>query len=143
MPSQTIQVVSAILYQREQFLMQLRENISGILYPGCWVFFGGHMELNETPEQAIHRELLEEIGYLPPKLTYFGCYSNSKIIGYVFHGLLTVEFNQLVLGEGWDMALLTLEQIRAGFAYSEKAGQMRPLGIPHHRILWDFLKTWE
>jgi hypothetical protein len=51
-----------------------------------------------------------------------------------------VELNQLVLGEGWDMGLLTLEEIKAGERYSEKAGQVRPLGRPHQQILLDFIQ---
>jgi hypothetical protein len=51
-----------------------------------------------------------------------------------------VELNQLVLGEGWDMGLLTPDQIKAGSCYSAKAGQVRPLGRPHQQILLDFLE---
>jgi hypothetical protein len=62
------------------------------------------------------------------------------VIRHVFHAPLTVELHQLVLGEGWDMGLLTPEQIKAGECYSEKAGQVRPLGRPHQQILLDFLE---
>jgi hypothetical protein len=64
------------------------------------------------------------------------------VIRHVFHAPLTVELNQLVLKEGWDMGLLTPEEIRAGERYSENAGQVRPLGRPHQQILLDFLKRW-
>ena len=33
--------------------------------PGTWCFPGGHIEQNETPEQAAVREAIEEIGHLP------------------------------------------------------------------------------
>jgi 8-oxo-dGTP diphosphatase len=94
--------------------MQLRDNIPGIIYPGCWAFFGGHIDPGETPEEAVKRELLEEISYTPPLgirvWLLFRFTSDSPC----FPRPLTVELNQLVLKEGWDMGLLTPEEIRAG-----------------------------
>lgn len=140
MNSQQAEVAIAIIYTKDQFLMQLRDNIPGIIYPGCWGFFGGHIDPGETPEQSVNRELLEEINYLPPQLSLFHCYSDADVIRHVFHAPLTVGLEQLVLGEGWDMGLLTIEDIRAGECYSQKADQVRPLGRPHQQILLDFIE---
>lgn len=140
MNSNPAEVAIAILYRQDRFLMQLRDNIPSIIYPGHWAFFGGHIDPGETPEEALMRELLEEIGYIPPFVSEFRCYSDSQVIRHVFHAPLTVELNQLVLGEGWDMGLLTPEEIKAGERYSEKADQVRPIGRPHQQILLDFLE---
>lgn len=140
MNTKPAEVAIAILYRQDQFLMQLRDNIPTIIYPGYWAFFGGHLDPGETPEEAVKRELLEEIGYTPPFISPFRCYCDSEVIRHVFHAPLTVELNQLVLTEGWDMGLLTPEHIKTGSCYSEKAGQERPLGRPHQQILLDFLK---
>jgi 8-oxo-dGTP pyrophosphatase MutT (NUDIX family) len=140
MNGERVEVAIAILHTPDQFLMQLRDNIPGIMYPGYWGFFGGHIDPGETPEAAVKRELLEEINYAPPLVSEFRCYSNSQVIRHVFHAPLTVELDQLVLGEGWDMGLVTPDEIRAGEFYSEKAGQVRPLGPPHQQILLDFLE---
>jgi 8-oxo-dGTP pyrophosphatase MutT (NUDIX family) len=140
MNNKQIEVAIAILHTSDRFLMQLRDNIPGIIYPGCWGFFGGHIDPGETPEAAVKRELLEEISYTPPSVTQFRRYADAQVIRHVFHAPLTVELNQLVLGEGWDMGLLTPEQIKAGECYSDKAGQVRPLGRPHQQILLDFLE---
>ncbi|MBW4492645.1 MAG: NUDIX hydrolase [Oscillatoria princeps RMCB-10] len=141
MSESSIHVAIAILYRDGKFLLQLRDNIPGILYPGHWAFFGGHMEPDETPEVAVQRELLEEIGYAPPGMSKFGLYSDSSVVRHVFHGELDVELSQLVLGEGWDMDLLTPEEIRRGEGYSRKAGELRPLGLIHQQILLDFIKA--
>ncbi len=132
-------VAIAILYRQDQFLLQLRDNISGILYPGHWGLFGGHIEPGETPAVAVERELLEEIGYVPSMLSEFGCYSDSRVVRHVYHAPLAVELNQLVLNEGWDMGLLTPDQIRQGRSYSAKAAQVMPLVPPTQQILLDFI----
>ncbi|NDJ21856.1 NUDIX domain-containing protein [Nostoc sp. B(2019)] len=140
MNNQPVHVAIAILYQENKFLMQLRDNIPGILYPGYWGLFGGHIEPGETPDVAVKREILEEIGYTLPPFCEFGCYSDEKAVRHVFQAPLLVELNQLVLSEGWDMGLMTPEDIRQGNCYSQNAGEVRPLGRMHQRILLDFIE---
>jgi 8-oxo-dGTP diphosphatase len=135
-----VAVAIAILYRDGKFLMQLRDNIPTILYPGYWALFGGHIEPGETPEIAVKREILEEIGYdLPANFAFFGHYSDERVMRHVFHAPLEVEFNQLVLNEGWDMGLLIPEDIDKGVCYSQNAQEQRPLGPVHQRILQDFI----
>ncbi|MBW4520163.1 MAG: NUDIX hydrolase [Scytolyngbya sp. HA4215-MV1] len=136
-----VAVAIAILYRQGQLLLQLRDNIPGILYPGYWGLFGGHLEPGESPEVAMERELLEEIHYSPPHLTLFNSYRDDPIIRHVFYAPLTVEMDALQLSEGWDMGLFSLEDIRRGDRYSERANQVRPLGKPHQKILLEFFET--
>jgi 8-oxo-dGTP diphosphatase len=132
-------VAIAILHQGDRFLMQLRDDIPTIVYPGHWAFFGGHLDPGETHEIAIHRELMEEIGYDPPNLHHFCSYPNdSKVIRHVYQAPLTVDIAELQLNEGWDMGFLTLADIRQGGCYSPKAGRFCPLGQPHQAILLEF-----
>ncbi len=140
MNTKQVEVAIAILYHEDRLLMQLRDNIPSILYPGFWGLFGGHIEPGETPTEALKRELLEEISYSVPDPSFFGYYPEPHVLRHVFHAPLTVELNQLVLAEGWDMGLLTPEQIREGECYSDRAGQVRPLGPAHQQILLDFLE---
>lgn len=133
-----VHVAIAILYQNNQFLLQLRDNIPNIVYPGHWGLFGGHLEAGESAEVAVNRELLEEIGYMPSKLVKFGCYSDAKAIRHVYYAPLAVEINKLVLHEGWDMDFLTIDQIRQGSGYSIKAEGAYPLVPIVQRILIDF-----
>ncbi|RCJ41632.1 NUDIX hydrolase [Nostoc punctiforme NIES-2108] len=140
MNNQQVHVAIAILYQKNKFLMQLRDNIPGILYPGYWALFGGHIEPGETPDVAVKREILEEIGYDLSPFLEFGCYPNERVVRHVFHAPLLVELNQLVLNEGWDMALFTPENIRQGNCYSQNAGEVRPLGAMHQKIMLDFIE---
>ncbi len=136
-----VHVAIAILYHQGQFLLQLRDNIPGIVYPGHWGLFGGHLEPGETPAIALERELLEEISYVPPVLWEFDHYPSPRVIRHVYHGPLTVSVEDLVLKEGWDLGLWTPEEIRQGKRYSEQANQVRPLAHPPQQILLDFLDS--
>lgn len=46
--------------------------------PKVWVFPGGKMEKNETPEQTMKREVMEEVGVKVEKSTYLGIYTSEK-----------------------------------------------------------------
>lgn len=142
MNNQQVHVAVAILYREDKFLMQLRDNNPKILYPGYWALFGGHIEPGETPEVAVKREVLEEIGYtLPLTFSKFGCYPDERAFRHVFQAPLLVELEQLVLTEGWDMGLVSPEEIHRGRCYSSVAGEERPLGGVHQRIMLDFLES--
>jgi 8-oxo-dGTP pyrophosphatase MutT (NUDIX family) len=135
----TLQVAIAILYRQGQFLMQLRDDIPGIAYPGYWGFFGGHIEPDESPDVALRRELLEEIGYVTSEVNLFGYYPDPGVFRHVFAAPLTVEPDTLVLTEGWDLGMFTPDDIQRGKRYSQRAGQVQPIAPPHQRILLDFL----
>ncbi|MEM7553570.1 MAG: NUDIX hydrolase [Cyanobacteria bacterium P01_A01_bin.84] len=133
-------VAVSIFYQADKYLMQLRDNIPTILYPGFWGLFGGHIESGETPEIAVKREIIEEIGYETSNFTKFGNYPDEKAVRHVFYAPLTVDLDKLVLGEGWDMGLLSAEDIRKGECYSAIAQEVRPLGRIHQKIMLDFIE---
>jgi 8-oxo-dGTP pyrophosphatase MutT (NUDIX family) len=141
MNGQLINVAVAILYRENKFLMQLRDNIPNIMAPGCWALFGGHIEPGETPEIAVQREVMEEIGYELTAFSQFGIYSDQKAVRYVFQAPLLVPLDQLVLSEGWDLDLLTAEDIQQGEYFSQKAGEVRPLATLPQKIMLDFIKT--
>ncbi|MBD3880551.1 NUDIX hydrolase [Phormidium tenue FACHB-886] len=135
-------VAIAILHQNDSFLMQLREEKPNIAYPGCWAFFGGHLEPDELPAAAMRRELLEEIGYAPPTLTLFKTFTeDSQFIRHVFHAPLPVGLDTLQLNEGCDLRLVTIEEIQQGYCYSNRMTKAYPLGKPHQQILLEFIAS--
>ncbi|PSB06946.1 NUDIX hydrolase, partial [Pleurocapsa sp. CCALA 161] len=129
--TQPISVAIAIIHQDGKYLMQLRDDLPTIAYPGVWGFFGGHIEPGEEPEAALRRELEEEINYLSPTLTKFCANQTGNYIRHIFSSPLTVSVSELDLKEGWDMKLLTPKEIQQGFAYSDRAIANKPLGDVH------------
>ena len=57
-----------IIDERGRFLLQQRDNVPGILFPGKIGLFGGHREGNETFLECVVREVHEEISFfIPPE----------------------------------------------------------------------------
>jgi 8-oxo-dGTP diphosphatase len=137
--AQLISVAIGIIYQDGKYLMQLRDDLPHIVYPGVWGFFGGHIEPGEAPEIGLRRELVEEINYVAPILTKFRFYQTGNYLRHIFSCPLTVSITELELNEGWDLKLLTIKEIDQGFAYSPRAIANKPLGDIHRQILLDFI----
>jgi len=135
-----VEVTLAILYRENQFLMQLRDDFEHIIYPGIWGFFGGHIETGESPTAGVKRELMEEIGYVPPKLELFVEQADDRVRRYFYHGELTVPVSELQLNEGQDLALCSTDEIKKGEKYSARLKEVRSLGKPHQKALLAFIE---
>ena len=61
MPGATGVQVGALLVSNGRVLMCLRR-ADRAYYPGVWDVPGGHVEMGETPAEALKRELWEELG---------------------------------------------------------------------------------
>src|SRR5881396_885748 len=59
---QSLHFSLAILLRNGRYVLQLRDNKPGIAAPGLWALFGGAVEQNEAPEEAVRREVYEELG---------------------------------------------------------------------------------
>ena len=52
----------AVLMVSGAYVLQLRDDVPGIAYPGMWALFGGALEPDEEPAQGLRREIFEELG---------------------------------------------------------------------------------
>jgi 8-oxo-dGTP pyrophosphatase MutT (NUDIX family) len=104
---------AAALLIREDgsYIMQLRDGMAGIFYPGHWGCFGGAVEPGETPVDALKRELREEIEFEMPEATRFTQFDfDFSPLGYpkVYRTYFEVlvpdmAFRRLILHEGADV----------------------------------------
>jgi len=122
-----VEVALAMLQRDGRWLIQLRDEIPTIVAPGCWGLFGGHLEAGETPEQALRRELLEEISWQPPDLELVMVHPIHRRTAHVFRGELSVPLEQLRLLEGQDLDLVSPEHLLMGSIWSTKLAAHRPL----------------
>jgi 8-oxo-dGTP diphosphatase len=138
---QKVEVAIAILHQNNQFLLQLRDDIPTILYPGHWCFFGGHLDPGEDADTAVRRELAEEIGYHPPEIDLFQRLEDDRVIRNFYQAPLAVPLSTLELNEGQDLGLCSIADIQRGFKYASQLQEDRPLGPPHRQALLHFIQV--
>ena len=122
-----VEVALAMLQRDGRWLMQLRDEIPNIVAPGCWGLFGGHLDPDETPEQALRRELLEEISWQPTAVELVMVHHIHRRTAHVFQAELSVPLEQLKLLEGQDLNLVSPEELLSGSIWITKLGTHRPL----------------
>ena len=122
-----VEVALAMLHRNGRWLMQLRDEIPTIVAPGCWGLFGGPLDPGETPEQALRRELLEEISWQPPALELVMVHRIHRRTAHLFRSELSVPLEQLQLLEGEDLGLVSPEELLSGSIWSTKLAAHRPL----------------
>ena len=107
------QIAKAIIYHEGKFLLQLRDNRPDIAYPNCWSFFGGEIESEETPWQALQREVEEELEWRPLKGSFL--YKRLSLEEFCcihfFDVFFTGNKKKLVLNEGQALGWFTMKNI--------------------------------
>jgi 8-oxo-dGTP pyrophosphatase MutT (NUDIX family) len=104
-------VAALIVVENGRYLLQRRDRIEDIWYPDHWGLFGGAIEPGEDPEQALARELLEELEFRFSAATLFARFDfNLHGLGLAtyFRAFYVVPMSEsdlagLVLREGSDV----------------------------------------
>ncbi len=100
------QLAGALLYNAKgEVLLQHRDDKPDIAHPGLWSLFGGAVDVGETSEEALVREIWEEIEY---KVTEKRLWLIARQPGAqfsIFLVFLGVPIENLVLHEGQDFGL--------------------------------------
>jgi len=122
-----VEVALAMVEQNGRWLLQLRDDVSGIVAPGCWGLFGGHLDPGEGPEEALRRELLEEICWRVDQVHHRFTHRHPERVLHFFFATLREPLDSLCLREGQDMVLASLDTLRQGRVWSPALGEHRPL----------------
>ncbi|MEE2746803.1 MAG: NUDIX domain-containing protein [Pseudomonadota bacterium] len=107
-----------ISIDKKKLVLQLRDQIETIFFPGRWGFFGGAMESGEVPLDTIVRELHEELSLMIPRKRF----KSSGVITLKLNQLelerhfflLDIshkEATQIVLTEGQEWRAFSLDQV--------------------------------
>jgi 8-oxo-dGTP pyrophosphatase MutT (NUDIX family) len=112
-------VAAIISVEGSGYLMQLRDDIPGIFYPGHWGLFGGAIESGETAEEALVRELEEELALNVvefqrfTEMTFDFSYAGVGTLKRVFFELIVPKqvMADLRLGEGREMRLFSVPEV--------------------------------
>ena len=99
-----------------EFLLYLRDGKPGIPFPYHWDLIGGHVEDGETPEEALIREVKEEIDFDLKDYSFFkeylclegDAYPNIK---YIYSGRIALPIEEIPLLEGERLQFFTKEEI--------------------------------
>lgn len=114
-------VAAIITDQAGRYLLQLRDDIPRIFYPGHWACFGGAVGQDEGSLEAIKRELEEELEFRPRMLSEFVKFDfdlsnlgQKKCFRAFYEVSVTAEdISRFVLHEGADMRLFTATELFA------------------------------
>jgi 8-oxo-dGTP pyrophosphatase MutT (NUDIX family) len=114
-------------------LLQLRSN-DDYLYPNCRTLPGGRVEESESLEQAILREVKEELGFDLRAYDLFKTIVENSLTEtterHIYWGKISERIENPKLGEGTALMYFSLEEIPR----LEVAFELKP-------VIIDFLKT--
>ena len=113
-----MQKIAAIILENDkgEFLLALRDNKFWIPFPNHWDLIGGHVEEGETPEEALIREVKEELDIELTDYSFFKeflCLEGDAFenIKYIYTGKINIPIEEITLYEGQKAQYFTKEEI--------------------------------
>ena len=101
------------LNSNNEVLLLLRDDIVDIPFPNMWDIPGGKVEDNETPIEAIRREMMEEMSIKDlGEIQLFKIITSENITDYIFWKRLDLNQAEIDLQEGQRVEYFNLERIR-------------------------------
>ena len=78
-----------------EYYLQKRDD-KAVIDRGLFGLFGGHLEGAETPEEALSREVHEELAYVPKNARYFSRYEGATRVYHLFIEEVGPEFESTI-----------------------------------------------
>ena len=112
-----------LLNRNNEVLLLLRDNKIDIPFPNMWDIPGGKVEDGESPEQALRREMTEEMSIKNlGEINLFKILTSENITDNIFWKRLNLNLEEIDLKEGQRIEYFNLERIRKtklAFNYNE------------------------
>jgi len=115
-----VQSVGALLVNPAgKGLLQQRDDQADLPYAGHWTTLGGAVEAGETPDEAMRRELLEEIEIAPELRLWKGFKRESiprngrvwNVEQYIYTGAIDLVIGEIRLNEGQALGFFGRDEI--------------------------------
>ena len=110
--------IAAIILENDkgEILLYLRDKKPGIPFPDHWDLIGGHVEDGETPEEALVREVKEELDIELLEYSFFKMYECLEgdaypNIKYIYRGKINLPIEKITLLEGVRPCFFPKEEI--------------------------------
>ena len=106
------EVASLIAVNKDgEILLHLRDDIDTIQFPGQWGLPGGEVEKGESPEEAIAREIKEEMEIDIAGYFKFRTYEREIWIEHVYFMVLDLDLMETACNEGQRFDYFNKEEI--------------------------------
>lgn len=94
-----------------EVLLLLRDDDPGIPYPNMWDLPGGGVEADETPEEAIIREIKEEMNIDLEDVALYSVEAFPDRMEYTYYKRMNVDVSEVPLTEGQRLEWFSQEEI--------------------------------
>jgi 8-oxo-dGTP diphosphatase len=128
--SEPSDIVGGLLVRNGRLLLG-RRSPDKRLCPNAWDLLGGHVETGETEQEALVRELQEEIGVRPTRFERLAAWrfpAGARFSVYLVHAW-----------SGGEPAICNPEHTALGWFTVEAACALTDLAAPEYRALFQFV----
>jgi 8-oxo-dGTP pyrophosphatase MutT (NUDIX family) len=99
-------VMALLTAPRGDVLLNLRDDQPGVVHPGHWAIIGGGVEPGEGLDEALRREVAEEIGYeldVAREFCRIVDWEGNRHLVIVYVATIDATIDELHLGEGKEI----------------------------------------
>jgi 8-oxo-dGTP diphosphatase len=125
-------IVNAVLL-RGNCVLLARRSPQRTAYPGLWSFPGGHVEIGETIEQALVREILEEISVAPTTYAHIATIADPHVHP---RGHVTYYIYSVTAWSGGEPTLIGDEHTELRWFSLPEATALTELALPEYTSLF-------